>query len=64
MAHYIVTGAAGFIGQRVSELLMAEEHTVYGIDNLNDAYDVRIKNWRLSQLKVKQIIPIQTIRYQ
>ncbi len=51
MADYIVSGAAGFIGQRVSELLMTEGHMVYGIDNLNDAYDVRVKNWRLNQLK-------------
>ncbi len=61
MAHYIVTGAAGFIGQRVSELLMAEEHTVYGIDNLNDAYDVRIKNWRLSQLKLNKLFQFKQL---
>ena len=50
MANYLVTGAAGFIGQRVSELLLADGHTVYGVDNLNNAYDVRVKHWRLEQL--------------
>lgn len=50
MAHYLVTGAAGFIGARVTELLLADGHQVTGIDNLNDAYDVRIKHWRLKRL--------------
>jgi nucleoside-diphosphate-sugar epimerase len=51
MATYLVAGAAGFIGQRVSELLLQEGHTILGIDNLNDAYDVRMKYWRLNKLK-------------
>ncbi len=50
MASYLVTGAAGFIGARVSELLLADGHAVVGIDNLNDAYDVRLKHWRLKRL--------------
>jgi len=50
MATYLVTGAAGFIGSKVSTLLLAEGHAVHGIDNLNDAYDVRLKNYRLAQL--------------
>lgn len=48
---YLVTGCAGFIGWRVTELLLADGHTVVGVDNLNDAYDVRMKKWRLSQLQ-------------
>ena len=48
---YLVTGCAGFIGWKVTELLLADGHTVVGVDNLNDAYDVRMKNWRLSQLQ-------------
>lgn len=49
----LVTGAAGFIGSKVSEFLLADGHTVVGLDNLNDAYDVRLKEWRLGQLKGK-----------
>ncbi len=49
----LVTGAAGFIASKVCEFLLAEGHGVVGIDNLNDAYDVRLKEWRLSQLKGK-----------
>lgn len=51
MACYLVTGAAGFIGSKVCEILLAEGHTVIGIDNLNDAYDVRLKQWRLKQIE-------------
>lgn len=47
----LVTGAAGFIGSRVSELLLARGCHVVGVDNLNDAYDVRLKYWRLDRLK-------------
>jgi UDP-glucuronate 4-epimerase len=50
VATYIVTGAAGFIASKVSELLVRDGHTVLGIDNLNDAYDVRLKQWRLERL--------------
>jgi len=45
-----VTGAAGFIGWKVCELLLEDGHRVTGVDNLNDAYDVRLKQWRLAQL--------------
>ncbi len=50
MGKYLVTGAAGFIGAKVSELLLQEGHAVIGVDNLNDAYDLRLKYWRLNQL--------------
>ncbi len=50
MANYLVTGAAGFIGARVAEFLLNDGHVVAGVDNLNDAYDVRIKQWRLRHL--------------
>jgi UDP-glucuronate 4-epimerase len=53
MGSYIVTGVAGFIANKVAEFLLAEGHTVVGIDNLNTAYDVRLKHWRLSQLEGK-----------
>jgi nucleoside-diphosphate-sugar epimerase len=51
MAHYLVTGAAGFIASKVSELLLEAGHQVLGIDDLNDAYDLRLKHWRLKRLK-------------
>jgi UDP-glucuronate 4-epimerase len=51
MANYLLTGAAGFIAWRVAEMLLAEGHSVVGVDNLNDAYDVRIKHWRLNRIK-------------
>jgi nucleoside-diphosphate-sugar epimerase len=51
MATYLVTGAAGFIAAKVCEHLLAAKHTVIGVDNLNDYYDVRLKHWRLSQLQ-------------
>ena len=51
MTTYLVTGAAGFIASKVCEFLIGEGHEVVGIDNLNDAYDVRLKEWRLEQLQ-------------
>jgi len=51
MAHYLITGAAGFIASRVAEMLLEEGHQVTGIDNMNDAYDVRMKEYRLEQLR-------------
>jgi UDP-glucuronate 4-epimerase len=53
MAHYLLTGVAGFIASKVAELLLDEGHTVLGLDNLNNAYDVRLKQWRLAQLDGK-----------
>ena len=51
MGNYLVTGAAGFIGARTSEVLIQDGHTVSGIDNLNDAYDIRMKEFRLRRLQ-------------
>ncbi|MCD4753784.1 MAG: GDP-mannose 4,6-dehydratase [Anaerolineaceae bacterium] len=51
MANYIVTGAAGFIASRVSQMLLEAGHTVHGVDNLNDAYDVKLKHYRLNLLQ-------------
>ncbi|HEP1897870.1 TPA: NAD-dependent epimerase [Kluyvera cryocrescens] len=47
---YLVTGAAGFIGFHVSQRLLAAGHQVVGIDNLNDYYDISLKQARLDQL--------------
>ena len=49
----LVTGAAGFIGSNlVAELFRTTENiTVVGIDNMNDYYDVSIKEYRLAELE-------------
>ncbi len=51
MANYLVTGAAGFIGARTTELLIKDGHTVLGVDNMNNAYDPRMKEYRLRKLQ-------------
>jgi UDP-glucuronate 4-epimerase len=51
MGRYLVTGAAGFIGSKVVEFLLRDGHQVHGIDNLNDAYDPRLKRWRLERIQ-------------
>lgn len=51
MGNYLVTGAAGFIASRTSEMLLEQGHTVTGVDNMNDAYDVRMKDYRLKRLQ-------------
>jgi len=51
MPHYLVTGAAGFIGARTSEMLLEQGHTVTGVDNLNRSYDPRVKEYRLRRLQ-------------
>lgn len=49
----LVTGCAGFIGSRVSSLLLQQGHRVVGIDDLNDYYDVTLKHHRLDALTLK-----------
>jgi len=51
MENYLVSGAAGFIASRVIEMLLDMGHTVVGVDNMNDAYDVRVKEYRLKKLE-------------
>lgn len=46
----LVTGAAGFIASRVSEMLLEKGEQVVGLDNMNDYYDVRLKEYRLNKL--------------
>lgn len=50
MQKVLVTGAAGFIGYHLSEKLVADGHSVIGVDNLNDYYDVSLKRSRLERL--------------
>ena len=47
----LITGAAGFIGAALSQRLIGEGCKVIGIDNLNDYYSVRLKEYRLSKLE-------------
>lgn len=51
MATYLVTGVAGFIAARTTQLLLDAGHAIVGVDNLNDYYDVRLKEHRLAQLR-------------
>ena len=52
MRSILITGAAGFIGHSLVMRLMSELHdaTIVGVDNLNDYYDVRLKEYRLELL--------------
>jgi UDP-glucuronate 4-epimerase len=56
---YLLTGCAGFIASKVADLLLEAGHTVVGVDNLNDAYDPRLKQWRLAQL----LLPRQNFQF-
>lgn len=51
MKKVLVTGVAGFIASRMTELLLKQGVEVVGIDNLNDYYDVSLKKLRLSEIK-------------
>jgi UDP-glucuronate 4-epimerase len=51
MSSYLITGAAGFIGFHLVQRLIANGDTVLGIDNLNNYYDVSLKQARLKQLE-------------
>lgn len=52
----LLTGAAGFVGHKTAQLLLEDGHTVIGIDNLNDYYDVDLKKFRLSQITSEKFI--------
>ncbi len=46
-----LTGCAGFIGAKTAEILLEQGNQVIGVDNINDAYDPKLKKWRLEQLQ-------------
>jgi UDP-glucuronate 4-epimerase len=54
MGTILVTGAAGFIGWKTAARLLDHGHEVVGIDNMNDYYDVRLKNHRLEDLEKRE----------
>ena len=47
----LLTGCAGFIGWKVAQKLLERGEVVIGVDNLNDYYDPKLKEWRLSTLQ-------------
>jgi nucleoside-diphosphate-sugar epimerase len=49
----LVTGCAGFIGWKVSQMLLQKNKCVFGIDNMNTYYDPALKRWRLHTLQGK-----------
>ncbi|SMP12617.1 Nucleoside-diphosphate-sugar epimerase [Desulfurobacterium pacificum] len=51
MKTIFLTGAAGFIGYKTAEKLLTKGYKVIGVDNMNDYYDVRLKEFRLNELK-------------
>jgi UDP-glucuronate 4-epimerase len=51
VARYLVTGVAGFIAARVTEMLLEAGHSVVGLDDMNSSYDVRMKDHRLKNLQ-------------
>ncbi|MGS2739881.1 NAD-dependent epimerase/dehydratase family protein [Sinomicrobium sp. M5D2P17] len=52
----LVTGAAGFIGSHLAEQLAAEGHTVYGVDNFSDYYDVALKKRNVRDIESAGVI--------
>ena len=52
MKNIFITGVAGFIGSNLAKRILKEEKhvKVIGLDNMNDYYDVKIKEWRLEEL--------------
>ena len=50
MKQVLVTGCAGFIASRVCEILLENGNSVIGLDNMNDYYDIRLKEFRLTKL--------------
>jgi len=51
----LITGCCGFIGFHLTKKLLEKNHSVLGLDNLNDYYDVNLKKKRLGILKKKKL---------
>jgi nucleoside-diphosphate-sugar epimerase len=47
----LLTGCCGFIGWKTSQMLLEKGYSVLGVDNLNDYYDIRLKQYRLDTIK-------------
>jgi len=59
--HVMITGAAGFIGSTLGLRLLARGDRVYGIDNMNDYYDVTLKEARLARLQANANFAFQKL---
>jgi nucleoside-diphosphate-sugar epimerase len=59
----MVTGCAGFIGWKTSRKLLESSVSVVGLDNLNDYYDPRLKEWRLADLRTKNQGPESSFHF-
>jgi len=59
--HVLVTGAAGFIGSRVAEMLLEQGHGVCGVDNMCPAYDIRLKEYRLERLRSRHRLDVHPV---
>jgi len=57
----LVTGAAGFIASRVCAHLHEAGCTVTGLDNFNDAYDLRLKDWRWTELEKNEALELHRL---
>ncbi len=57
----LITGVAGFIGYHLAQRLLGDNKQVYGIDNLNDYYDVNLKKARLAQLALNNKFEFQLL---
>ncbi|ELS04635.1 nucleoside-diphosphate-sugar epimerase [Xenococcus sp. PCC 7305] len=55
----LITGIAGFIGYFLAQRLLSEDNQIYGIDNLNNYYDVTLKKARLSHLSLSSNFTFQ-----
>jgi UDP-glucuronate 4-epimerase len=59
--HFVVTGAAGFIGSTLTSILLREGHQVLGVDNLNNYYDPAIKKRRIAAIAASDSFNIMPI---